>query len=222
MVPGTFDWSKTILLALTVSSAYCTAPSELYRGPMLTAALFGVDQHSGAMPESPSAKMPTLLPVVPRSIVHSMIELLPMTPTTWSVVTSCLASEAIWDGLVCSVSGKNLIGWPLIPPLAFTQAKYAPSMFSMSLKLVPGWSVLIAPMLIGVPVAATPGLLPQAEVDVVLAEELDAEEAAALVAAGALEVAAGALVELVELELQAARTPSDSTAAAAAAVRVRQ
>ncbi len=52
-----------------------------------------------------------------------MIELLPIMPTTWSLVTSCLASEAICDGLVCSVTGKNLIGWPLIPPLALTQAK---------------------------------------------------------------------------------------------------
>ena len=95
-------------------------------------------------------------------------------------------------------------------------------MFAMSVKLVPGWSVLIVPRLIGVPVAATPGLVPQDEVSTaVLAGEPEAE-AAALVAAGALEVAAGALVELVELELQAARTPSDSRAAAAAAVRVRQ
>jgi hypothetical protein len=95
-------------------------------------------------------------------------------------------------------------------------------MFSMSLKSVPGCLVLIAPMLIGVPVAATPGLVPQAEAETVVAVgELDAE-AAALVAAGTLDVAGGALAELVELELQAARTPSDSTAAAAAAVRVRQ
>src|SRR5580692_6749499 len=120
-----------------------------------------------------------------------MIELLPAMPTMWSVVTSCLASEAICDGLVASVTGKYLIGWPLIPPLAFTQAKYAPVMFSMSLKSVPGCLVLIAPMLIGVPVAATPGLVPQADVDVVVAAELVAAEAAALVAAGALVVAAG-------------------------------
>src|SRR5579863_1768145 len=128
-----------------------------------------------------------------------MIELLPIMPTTWSVSTSCLASEAICDGLVASVTGKNLIGWPLTPPLAFTQAKYAPVMFSMALKSVPGSLVLIAPMLIGVPVAATPGVGPQDEAETVPvpAEELDAEEAAALVAAGALEVAAGALLELV-------------------------
>src|ERR1700743_975080 len=103
-----------------------------------------------------------------------MIELLPMMPTTWSLVTSCLAREAICPGLVCSVTGKFLVGWPLIPPLALTQAKYAPVMFSMSLKSVPGCLVLIAPMLIGVPVAATPGLVPQADVDVapVLAESV--------------------------------------------------
>src|SRR6201992_631314 len=89
-----------------------------------------------------------------------MIELLPMMPTTWSLVTSCFAREAICPGLVCSVTGKYLIGWPLIPPLALTQAKYAPVMFSMSLKSVPGCLVLIAPMLFGVPVAATPGLVP--------------------------------------------------------------
>jgi hypothetical protein len=93
-------------------------------------------------------------------------------------------------------------------------------MFSMSLKSVPGTLVSIAPSRIGVPVALTPGLVPQAEVASVLAAELDAAEAAALVAA-ALE-GAGALLEVVELELQAARTPSDSTAAAAAAARVRQ
>jgi hypothetical protein len=97
-------------------------------------------------------------------------------------------------------------------------------MFSMSLKSVPGCLVLIAPMLIGVPVAATPGLVPQADVEVVVppAEELDAEEAA-LLAAGALDDAAALLLELeLELELHAARTPSDSAATTAAAVRVRQ
>ena len=124
-------------------------------------------------------------------------------PTTWSVVTSCLASEAICDGLVCSVTGKNLIGCPLIPPLAFTQAKYAPVMFSMSLKSVPGCLVLIAPMLIGVPVAATPGLVPQADVETVLAdEELDATRRRRCSRPGALDGGRGADVELVELELQ--------------------
>src|SRR5690348_2894466 len=147
-----------------------------------------------------------------------MIELLPIMPTTWSVVTSCLASEAICDGLVCSVTGKNLIGWPLIPPLALTQAKYAPVMFSMSLKSVPGCLVLIAPMLIGVPVAATPGLVPHEEVETVPApaEPDEAED-------GADEpVPPAALLLEVELELHAASTPSDSAATTAAAVRVRQ
>jgi hypothetical protein len=74
-------------------------------------------------------------------------------------------------------------------------------------------------MLIGVPVAATPGLVPQEDVETVpLAAEFDAV-AAALLAAGALDDA-GALP--LELELHAARTPSDSAATAAAAVRVRQ
>src|ERR1700761_869914 len=98
-------------------------------------------------------------------------------------------------------------------------------MFSMSLKSVPGTLVLIAPMLIGVPVALTPGLVPQAEVASVAAlAVLDADEEAG---AGAELLAAGALVlapgeEVVELELHAARTPSDSAATAVAAVRVLQ
>ena len=83
--------------------------------------------------------------------------------------------------------------------------------------------VLIAPMLIGVPVAATPGLVPQDEVETVLADdELDAagDEAAAVLEAGALEEAAGGVADD-ELELQPARTPSASAATTAAAVRVR-
>src|ERR1700733_5164721 len=87
-------------------------------------------------------------------------------------------------------------------------------MFSMSLKSVPFCFVLIAPMLIGVPVAATPDLVPQAEVLVVLALlEADADE---------LLEAGGELLELDELELlQAARTPSESAASAASSIRVR-
>ena len=96
-------------------------------------------------------------------------------------------------------------------------------MLAMSVNEVPGWSVLIVPRLIGVPVAATPALLPQVEVSTAPALALpDAEAAAELLAAGALDdpVAAGA--EEVELELHAARRPSDSAAAAVAAVRVLQ
>jgi hypothetical protein len=81
--------------------------------------------------------------------------------------------------------------------------------------------VLIAPMLIGVPVAATPGLVPQEDVETVPAEAVLDPVAAALLAAGALDVDA-ALPELELEELHAARTPSDSAATAAAAVRVRQ
>src|SRR5271169_1403055 len=92
-----------------------------------------------------------------------MLEL-PEIPTTLSVWTSCVASAAICAGCVGSVSLYSMIGWPLTPPFAFTQAKYAPSMFWMSVKSVPGCLVLIAPSGIGVPVAATPGLGPHDDV----------------------------------------------------------
>jgi hypothetical protein len=88
----------------------------------------------------------------------------------------------------------------------------------MSLKSVPGCLVLIAPMLIGVPVAATPGLVPQDEVETVLADE-ELDGAAALLDAGALVAVEAGVVE--ELELHPARTPSASAATTAAAVRVR-
>jgi hypothetical protein len=58
-------------------------------------------------------------------------------------------------------------------------------------------------------------------VEVAAAAEPDAV-AAALLAAGALDDAAGLLELELELELHAARTPSDNAATAAAAVRVRQ
>ena len=96
----------------------------------------------------------------------------------------------------------------------------------MSVNEVPGWSVTIVPMLIGVPVAATPGWVPQLEestaVELLLA---DAEEAAALLAAGALDDVPVLALELeleVELELHAARTPSDRAATTVAAVRILQ
>jgi hypothetical protein len=80
-------------------------------------------------------------------------------------------------------------------------------------------------MLIGVSVAATPGLVPQAEVETVAAlAALDAdvagEEAAALLLELVLLV--GAVVEEVLEELQPATTPSASAATTAAAARVRQ
>src|ERR1700722_12101683 len=81
-----------------------------------------------------------------------------------------------------------------MPPLAFTQAKYALAMFGMSVNEVPGWLVAIAPRAIGVPVAATPGLVPHCEV-------LTAEALAVDVLAGALSLEA-APVLLLELELE--------------------
>ena len=88
-------------------------------------------------------------------------------------------------------------------------------MFAMSAKLVPVWSVTMLPSGIGVPVAATPGLVPQAEVLVVVALlEADADEL--------LEADADELLELDELELlQAARTPSESAASVASSIRER-
>jgi hypothetical protein len=71
---------------------------------------------------------------------------------------------------------------------------------------VPGCWVAIAPRLIGVPVAATPGFLPQDEVPA----------AAALDAGAALDVVpAGALLVL-ELLLHPARTPPTARIATAA------
>ena len=75
----------------------------------------------------------------------------------------------------------------MMPPLALTQAKYALAMFGMSVNEVPGWLVAMAPSAIGVPVAATPGLVPHC--DVLVAEVLPED------------VLAGALLELLELEL---------------------
>jgi len=47
-------------------------------------------------------------------------------------------------------------------------------MFGMSVNEVPGWLVAMAPSAIGVPVAATPGLVPQLDVPTVAAlAELD-------------------------------------------------
>lgn len=89
----------------------------------------------------------------------------------------------------------------------------------MSVNEVPGWLVTIVPMLIGVPVAWAPGLVPHEEAATV--PDADDEAEAEVLAAGALDdapvLAAGE--EEVELELHAARTPSDSAATTAAAVR---
>src|ERR671936_600523 len=47
-----------------------------------------------------------------------------------------------------------------MPPLSLTQLKYALAMLAPSVKSVPGCFVTIAPSLIGVPVAFTPGFVP--------------------------------------------------------------
>src|SRR5215471_915764 len=81
-------------------------------------------------------------------------------------------------------------------------------MFAMSAKLVPVWSVTIPPSGIGVPVAATPGLVPH---DEVLTAPAEPEVAGAALVG---EVPPPALVVL-ELELHPARTPTAITAKAA-------
>ena len=73
-----------------------------------------------------------------------------------------------------------------MPPLALTHAKYAFAMFGMSVNDVPGWLVAMAPSAIGVPVAATPGLVPHCDV---LTADVLAELLALDVLAGALELA---------------------------------
>ena len=74
-----------------------------------------------------------------------------------------MAAAAICAGCVWSYWTNSFSGWPLTPPLALTQLKYAVIMFGPSLKSVPGCLVSIVPMLIGVPVALTPGLGPHDE-----------------------------------------------------------
>lgn len=84
-------------------------------------------------------------------------------------------------------------------------------MFAMSVKEVPGWSVLIVPRLIGVPVAATPGLDPHVEVSTVPGEE------AAPVADAELVAVPPGVVEVLELELlHPASTPLTAMTARAA------
>jgi len=93
-------------------------------------------------------------------------------------------------------------------------------MFGPSLKSVPGCLVSIVPMLIGVPVALTPGFLPHADVLVdalVLAVVPLALELVALEAGALLE-----LVELLELLLpHAASSSAAPTSAASASMRTR-
>jgi len=98
----------------------------------------------------------------------------------------------------------------LMPPLALTQAKYAFAMLGMSVNDVPGWLVAMAPSGIGVPVAATPGLVPHCDV-------LTVDVLAELVA---LDVLAGALALELELELELLLQPAAAIATAAASTIV--
>jgi hypothetical protein len=85
-------------------------------------------------------------------------------------------------------------------------------MFGPSLKSVPGCLVSIVPMLIGVPVAFTPGLGPHDEVSVdalVLLELLDELELPPLLAAGALLV----LLLLLPHPARIAATPKTAASA---------
>ena len=131
-----------------------------------------------------------------------------------------MAAAAICAGWVWSYSTYSLSGWPLTPPFAFTHAKYALIMFGPSLKSVPGCLVSIVPMLIGVPVAATPGFLPHA--DVLVLPPLEPELAA--VVALVLDALLGAAPELVLLLLllpQPASTNAPTSAASAKLARRR-
>jgi hypothetical protein len=78
-------------------------------------------------------------------------------------------------------------------------------MLAMSVNDVPGWSVTIPPSAIGVPVAATPGLVPHADVLTV-------------VGTGALDVVAGGGVVVVLLLVL---HPAAARAAAARTIIVR-
>src|SRR5271165_343159 len=95
-------------------------------------------------------------------------------------------------------------------------------MFAMSAKLVPVWSVTIEPRLIGVPVAATPALVPHDEV-LTAALELGLELDGAAAALEVAPVAALLELELLLLLLHPARTPPIAmTATAAPASRERR
>jgi hypothetical protein len=90
-------------------------------------------------------------------------------------------------------------------------------MFGPSVKSVPGWWVSIVPMLIGVPVAATPGLDPQDEVLVLPVVGVE------LVLAGVLLVLVDAAVLLLlELPPQPASANAPKIAASTANSRTRE
>ena len=83
-------------------------------------------------------------------------------------------------------------------------------MFGMSVNDVPGWLVAMAPSAIGVPVAATPGLVPHCDVPT----------AAVLGALDAVDVLAGVLVLPVVLLLLLLLQPAAAMPMAAASTTV--
>jgi hypothetical protein len=82
-------------------------------------------------------------------------------------------------------------------------------MFGMSVNEVPGWLVAMAPSAIGVPVAATPGLVPHDDVPAAAGDEAEALEA--------LGGGVDAVVLLELLELLELLHPAAAAARAAAA-----
>jgi hypothetical protein len=111
----------------------------------------------------------------------------------------------------------------LTPPLAFTHAKYALIMFGPSLKSVPGCFVSIVPMLIGVPVAATPGFGPHLDVSAEppLELELEPPELAVDVDPPLLAAELPPALELLPLLPHAATTMAAMTAASTKPRRTR-
>src|SRR4051812_28156178 len=85
-----------------------------------------------------------------------MMLVLPTRPSTLSCSTSFVASAAICCGSICSVSAVYWIGRPLMPPLSFTQSKYAFVMPVIHVKSMPGTLVAMPPSLIGSPLAFWP------------------------------------------------------------------
>ena len=92
-------------------------------------------------------------------------------------------------------------------------------MFGPSLKSVPGCLVSIVPMLIGVPVAATPGFLPHDDVLTELVLELVVAPALELVA---LDPPLAAVLEVLELLLPHAATNNAAPTTAASAIMRRR
>src|SRR5258708_402064 len=80
----------------------------------------------------------------------------PTMARTLSSSISLVAGADTWAGVVCRVSTMSVMGGLLIPPLSFTQAKYACAIPVMPVKSTPGCLVAIAPRVIGSPVAFMP------------------------------------------------------------------